>query len=155
MRGDAVGVGAMGGDAVGNEAMSAEGAFKSGRFAPGPPLSLPRQGRLEDLAETIARALVAHPAVVRLDAGHFGDVATALPGRRVVGVRTGPPGGAVEVGVVLWLMAPIPALVGQLRLLVRELTGPVPVDVQVVDVLTDADMAAQRQAARDVGTESE
>jgi hypothetical protein len=101
----------------------------------------------EDPAETIARALVAHPAVARLDVGHYGDVATSLPGRRVVGVRTGAPGAAVEIAVVLWLIEPIPVLVGQLRSLVTRLAGPVAVDIQVVDVLTEADLDAEREAA--------
>lgn len=97
----------------------------------------------EDLAETIARALIAHPSVARLGAGRFGEVATALPGRRVVGVRTGAPGDTVEVAVVLWLIEPIPVLVAELRALVHAVAGRVPVDVQVVDVLTEADMAAR------------
>jgi hypothetical protein len=97
----------------------------------------------EDLAETIARTLIAHPSVARLGAGRFGEVATALPGRRVVGVRTGAPGDTVEVAVVLWLIEPIPVLVAELRALVHTVAGREPVDVQVVDVLTDTDMAAR------------
>lgn len=103
-----------------------------------------------DLAELIAGAVAAHPSVARLDAGHFGEIATPLPGRRVVGVRVSDAGGTVEVAVVLWLTAPIPALVGELRELVRAVAGGVAVDVQVTDVLTadDADDPAAGAGSR-------
>lgn len=41
----------------------------------------------EDLAEAVAAAAVSVPGVNALHAGRFGEVATYLPGRRVVGVR--------------------------------------------------------------------
>jgi len=89
----------------------------------------------EHIAETIARLVLAHPAVVRLDGGRFGEITSLLPGRRVVGVRAGIPGTGTEVGVVLRLGPPIPDVVAQLRELVRGLTGPVPVDITVADLV--------------------
>jgi hypothetical protein len=91
----------------------------------------------EDFSETIARALLAHPSVVRLDGGRFGEVISPLPGRRVVGVRAGVEGAGVEVAVVLALGEPIPVVVDRLRALVHGVAGRVPVDIDVVDVVTE------------------
>ncbi|MGQ0837872.1 hypothetical protein [Actinokineospora sp.] len=93
-----------------------------------------------DLADLVGAAVLDHPAVVRLDGGAFGTVATHLPGRRVVGVHLGVPADdgrvdAVEVAVVLAFGAPIPDVIGQLRARIRGVTGPVPVDVHVSDVV--------------------
>jgi hypothetical protein len=87
-----------------------------------------------DLADLIGAAVLAHPAVVRLDGGAFGTVATHLPGRRVVGVSLGAPGEAAQVSVVLVLGSAIPEVVRQVRERVRALIGPVPLDVHVSDV---------------------
>ncbi|UVS78025.1 hypothetical protein [Actinokineospora sp. UTMC 2448] len=88
---------------------------------------------MSDIADRLAAAVLAHPAVVRLDGGPFGTVATALPGRRVVGVGVDARGG-VEVAVVLTADRPIPAVTAELRELVRGVAGGVPVDVHVSDV---------------------
>jgi hypothetical protein len=89
-----------------------------------------------DVADEVAAAVRAHPAVVRLDGGRYGEIVSLLPGRSVLGVRTGiGPGGGVEVGVVLRFGPPIPDVVAQLRSLVREVTGPVPVDIAVADLV--------------------
>lgn len=85
----------------------------------------------EQLAERIAGAVREHPSVERLDGGEFGVVATHAPGHRVTGVRLGPP---VEVAVVLRLDRPLPEAVAELRELVRQVVGRVPVDVTVTDV---------------------
>ncbi|MGW5054515.1 hypothetical protein [Actinokineospora sp. NPDC004072] len=85
-----------------------------------------------DLADRLGAAVLAHPAVVRLDGGPFGTVATALPGRRVQGVAIG--GQGVEVAVVLRADQPIPAVAAELRDRVRAVVGQVPVDVHVSDV---------------------
>ena len=50
-----------------------------------------------DPAELVAAAVRAVPGVVRLDGGVLGEVATHLPGRRVVGVRTGDRGTEVHL----------------------------------------------------------
>lgn len=87
------------------------------------------------LAERVAAAVGAHPSVVRLHGGAYGDLATHLPGRRLVGVRLGAAGEPVELGVVLLLDRPIPGVVRSLRRLVSGLCGGAPVDVVVGDVI--------------------
>jgi hypothetical protein len=87
------------------------------------------------LAEQVAAAVGAHPSVVRLHGGTFGDLATHLPGRRLVGVRLGVAGEPVELGVVLLLDRPIPGVVRSLRRLVSGMCGGAPVDVTVGDVV--------------------
>ncbi|MDN5916827.1 MAG: hypothetical protein L0I76_17265 [Pseudonocardia sp.] len=87
-----------------------------------------------ELAQLVADAVIAHPAVARLDGGAFGAVATFLPGRRLVGVHVGRPGEPVELAVVLRLDRPIPGVVATLRTTVSALCGGVPVDITVSDV---------------------
>ncbi|BBG02946.1 MULTISPECIES: hypothetical protein [Pseudonocardia] len=87
------------------------------------------------LAELVAEAVTAHPAVVRLDGGMFGAVATWLSGSRLIGVHVGGPGEPVEIGVVLNLDHPIPDTVAALRRSVAPLVGATPVDVIVSDVV--------------------
>lgn len=87
------------------------------------------------LAERIAAQVRGHPAVACLHAGPFGSICSYLPGRRVVGVRIGPDPAVVQVAVVLWLGAPLPELVAELRSRVRAMTGPVAVDVTVAEVI--------------------
>lgn len=91
------------------------------------------------LAELVAAAVTAHPAVARLDGGVFGAIATYLPGRRLVGVRLGRGDEAVEVAVVLHLGSPIPAVVRELRAEVSALCGGATVDITVADIAIPAD----------------
>lgn len=103
----------------------------------------------EELAETIEREVLAHPAVARLDGGQFGSIASYLAGRRVIGVRTGAPGDPVELAVVLWLGRPVPDVVTELRALVKSMAGDVPVDIVVSDLLSEQDMEqGDAQSAR-------
>lgn len=95
------------------------------------------------LADAIADALLAHPAVARLDGGPFGTVASYLPGRRVVGVRAAEPGAGVEVAVVVRLGRPLPEVVDELRDRVRRVAGAVPVDVTIADVTVDGETTAR------------
>jgi uncharacterized alkaline shock family protein YloU len=67
------------------------------------------------LAQRVADAVAAEPAVARLDGGAFDAIATHLPGRRLVGVRIGRGGGPVEIAVVLHLRRPIPEVARDLR----------------------------------------
>jgi uncharacterized alkaline shock family protein YloU len=90
----------------------------------------------EKLAEAIAAAVLAHPAVVRLDGGALGVVATHLPGRKVVGVRVGETDEPVEIAVVLRLGAPLPRVVADIRERVQAVASGVAVDVEVTDVVT-------------------
>jgi hypothetical protein len=93
-----------------------------------------------ELAERIAGAVLAHPAVARLHAGPFGAIASYLPGRRVDGVKIAHDGSTVDLAVVVDLAAlesgrPIPLVAQQLRAAVRELTGDARVDVLIVDLV--------------------
>lgn len=94
----------------------------------------------EHVTERVAEAVLDHPAVVRLDGGEHGIIATHLPGRRVTGVRTAvDTGGATEVCVVLSLRRPVPELVAEIRERVREVIGETRIDVTVADVLPPAE----------------
>lgn len=91
------------------------------------------------LPQQVAEAVAAHPAVVRLDGGPFGTVASYLPGRRVVGVRLGLAPEPVEVAVVVrwpW-RTPLPVLADELGDLVRTVTGERAVAVTVADVVVE------------------
>lgn len=93
----------------------------------------------DQLADRIAEEVRGRPAVARLDGGVHGTIATYLPGRQVTGVRASGAGEPVEVGVVLRMTAPLPEIVAALRQRVLAVTGPVPVDITVVDVITSED----------------
>jgi hypothetical protein len=90
------------------------------------------------LAEAVAAAVRAHPAVADLDGGPFGTIACYLPGRRVVGVRLGDPGEPVEVSVVARLSTPLPQLATELRLAITRVTGPRMIDLTINDVIIGA-----------------
>jgi hypothetical protein len=88
--------------------------------------------------EAVAAAVLAHPAVLRLDGGAWGTVASYLPGRRLLGVRVGEPGEPVEIAVVVRFGTPLPELAEELAGVVRERIGAaVPVEVLFADVDMD------------------
>lgn len=92
--------------------------------------------------EAVAAAVARHPGVAALDGGPFGTVASFLPGRRrVLGVRIGGPAEPVELSVVGHLGAALPALADELAALVRDMLGPVAVEVTVADVVAAPDPA--------------
>lgn len=86
------------------------------------------------LADVISQRVLDHPAVAHLDGGPFGTVASYLPGRRVVGVRVDEEDGAVDLAVVLWVGHPLQPVVAALRRAVREVVGPVRINVTVADL---------------------
>ncbi|KAA5830022.1 hypothetical protein ABT337_09435 [Saccharopolyspora hirsuta] len=88
-------------------------------------------------ASELADRVLAHPAVVRLHGGQFGEIATYQPGRRITGVRVGDR--AVEVAVVLRLDRPLPEVLAELRGELTAAAGGIPVDITVADVITPAD----------------
>jgi hypothetical protein len=90
------------------------------------------------LADAVATAVRAHPAVADLDGGPFGAIACYLPGRRVVGVRVGEPGQPVEVSVVARLGTPLPQLATELRRMITAVTGPRVINLTINDVITGA-----------------
>ncbi|MFD4264555.1 hypothetical protein [Rhodococcus sp. NPDC058481] len=82
----------------------------------------------------IADAVLAVPGVAGLHGGMFGEVATYLPGRRVLGVALGDDSCAVHISVRY------PANVVETAERVRASLAPLvagPVDVTVEDVLTE------------------
>lgn len=84
----------------------------------------------------VAAAVAAHPGVARLDGGPFGTVASHFPGRRRVdGVRIGTADEPVQLAVVARLGTPLPRLADELAATVRDVLGPVAVDVTVSDVV--------------------
>ena len=85
-----------------------------------------------DPAEVIAAAVLATQGVEALHPGAFGEVATYLPGRRVVGVRLRDPG--CEVHVTLAWGAPVLATSDSVRAAVAALGTGGPIDVVVEDV---------------------
>jgi hypothetical protein len=93
------------------------------------------------LAERVAAAVTAHPAVAGLHGGVFGSVATYLPGRKLVGVRIGDGAEPVELAVVLHLGPPIPGVVRALRREVSGLCGGAAVDITVADLAVPAGLA--------------
>jgi hypothetical protein len=90
------------------------------------------------LADAVAAAVRAHPAVADLDGGPFGAIASYLPGRRVVGVQVGEPDEPVKVSVVARVGMPLPQLATELRRLITAVTGARAIDLTVNDVITGA-----------------
>jgi plasmid stabilization system protein ParE len=102
------------------------------------PSTAPAGG--DPLAQRVADAVAAHPAVARLDGGAFGSVATHLPGRRLLGVRIGRGDEPVEIAVVLHGRRPIPDVVRVLRRRVAAVCAAAGHPVRAVDV-TVSDLA--------------
>ncbi|NMR20082.1 hypothetical protein HIR71_07590 [Cellulomonas fimi] len=82
--------------------------------------------------DLIATAVLGCPAVVALDTGGLRMVATYLPGRRVVGVRTDEQ--LVEVAVVGALGVPVTGLDRQVRAAVAPYAAGRRVDLHVADL---------------------
>jgi hypothetical protein len=103
--------------------------------------------RVDPLApDMIAATVLAVPGVASLHPGTFGEVASYLPGRRVVGVRRD--GQTVEVHVVLLWGAPALATAEAVR---RSLTalGAAAVHVVVQDVVTLNELGAVGEVVAD------
>jgi hypothetical protein len=86
--------------------------------------------------QQVADVVLAHPAVVRLDGGPFGTVASHLPGRRLVGIRLAVAPEPVEVAVVVrwpW-SAPLTAVAAEIEAAVRSVVGDRAVAVSIADV---------------------
>lgn len=102
-----------------------------------PPQRRSEQPESGQLADAVAAAVRAHPAVADLDGGPFGTIACYLPGRRVVGVRIREPGEPVEVSVVARLGIPLPQLATELRRMIAAVVGSRVIDLTINDVITD------------------
>jgi hypothetical protein len=92
-----------------------------------------------ELAERVAAAVAAHPAVAGLHGGTYGSVTTYLPGRKLVGVRIGEDDEPVEVAVVLRSDRPIPEVVRSLRGEVSRLCG----GAAVADILLPSELPGE------------
>lgn len=87
--------------------------------------------------DAIAAAAHGCPLVAGLTGDRYGEVATYLPGRRVLGVREA--GGTVEVHVVARWGTPLPELADVVRAAVAPFAGGLPVAVFVDDIELPAD----------------
>lgn len=84
-------------------------------------------------AEVVAATVLAVPGVVRLHRGRFGELATYLPGRRVIGVRIDERG--TEVHVVVRDDVPAVDTAGRIQRAVSAV-APMPVRVHIEDIAT-------------------
>ena len=82
--------------------------------------------------EAVAAAALGSPLIAGLTGGRFGEVATYLPGRRIVGVREAD--GAVEIHVVAKWGTPLPEVADVVRQAVSAHTDGAPVAVFVDDI---------------------
>lgn len=96
-----------------------------------------------DEAGRVAEAVLSHPSVAALHGGRHGVITTPMPGRKITGVRWENGADPVEIGVVLRLDRPLPEVVGELRARVRSVLGSKPVDITVVDVVTEEPEAGE------------
>ncbi len=104
------------------------------RFDPQGPVIAPVARAADLLAEPVAAAVLACPAVSRLSAGPFGTVGTYLPGRRVTGVQITD----AEVTVrVVGRPVPLRTLETQVRAAVAPLVPGLPVHVALDDLDVD------------------
>lgn len=82
--------------------------------------------------EVVAAAALGCPALADLTGGRFGEVATYLPGRRVLGVRS--VDGEIELHVVARWGIPLPEVADAVRAAVAPYTDGMPVAVFVDDI---------------------
>lgn len=108
-------------------------------------------------AESIAAAVLACPSVTRLTGGVAGEVATYLPGRRVVGVRLRPD--RITVHVAGRYGVPVGRIAADVRAAVRAVLadpssvpspaeGHIAADVPIDVVVDDLDMVEDVALAR-------
>ena len=98
--------------------------------------------------EAVAAAALGSPLIAGLTGGRFGEVATYLPGRRVLGVRQ--VDGTVEVHVVAKWGRPVPEVADMVRAAVapHAAGAPVAVFVDDIEVPDDPQRAAMEEAGR-------
>ena len=95
--------------------------------------------------DAVATAVRDCAGVSGLDGGHYGEVATYLPGRTVQGVVVG--GGRVRVQVRSRWGVEAPLLAARITAVLAPLTGRYPVDVVIADI-DDPPITPPRRAAR-------
>ena len=94
----------------------------------------PVPGSRAEVVDALVDVVLGVPGVSDLHGGAIGEVATYLPGRRVVGIRMRPE--ATAIHVALRLGAPVRETAAAVRAAVAAI-APGPVDVTVEDVVTD------------------
>ena len=82
--------------------------------------------------EAVAAAALGCPLIAGLTGGRFGEVATYLPGRRILGVRE--VDGAIEIHVVARWGTPLPEVADVVHAAVASHTAGQPVVVFVDDI---------------------
>jgi hypothetical protein len=82
--------------------------------------------------DAVAAAVLACPGVAALEGGQFGEVASYLPGRKVMGVMVS--GGRVTVQIRARWAVPAPDLARRITGALVPLTGHHPVDVVIADI---------------------
>lgn len=85
-----------------------------------------------ELADFVAAAAVSVPGVAGLHSGTFGEAATYLPGRRVIGVRLGEE--VAEIHLTLVYGAPVLETAERVRAAVGPLVST-PVEISVEDIV--------------------
>ena len=109
--------------------------FPTGATATGP-----------DISEVVAAAVLAVAGVAGLHGGSFGQVASYLPGRSVIGVRIR--ADVADIHVVLFWGSPVLPTADRVRDTVRALIGGLArIDVTVEDVVAPTDARPQHLAA--------
>lgn len=106
------------------------------RFDPAGPVAAPAARDGDALAEPMAAAVLACPAVARLSAGPYGTVGTYLPGRRVTGVLI------TDHAVTIRLVAHpvgVRTIEAQVRAAAATVVPGLPVDIAIDDLDTDLD----------------
>ena len=97
------------------------------------PLAGRPPGVIPSPEEELATAVAGCPDVAALSGGPFGEVATYLPGRRIVGVRL--LGDRFDVHVIARWGTPLPAVAEQVRSACAPFAGGRGVDVTIEDVV--------------------
>ncbi|MCW2744521.1 MAG: hypothetical protein JWM48_1071 [Mycobacterium sp.] len=97
-----------------------------------PALPPPPDAQSVPVEQAVADAVLACPAVVRLSGGVVGEIASYLPGKRLLGVRLAD--GEATVHVVARYGPTVAEIAQQVRQAVRGVTGPLPVTVGVDDL---------------------
>lgn len=99
---------------------------------------MPQQPSPQEVAEQV----LAHPSVARLHGGRFGEIASYLPGDKVVGVRL-PEDAPAEIGVALRMDRPLRETAEELRAQLSELLDG-PVNIVIADVVGEDESATER-----------
>lgn len=82
--------------------------------------------------EVVAAAALGCPLVANLTGGRFGEVATYLPGRRILGIRS--VDGEIEIHVVARWGGPLPEVADAVRAAAARVAGGMPVAVFIDDI---------------------